>query len=241
MLSKLKTAILLPLLLLQGLWVLIKTPRLPEAQGQRTFISTKTSHSINVLIIGDSAAAGVGVTSQNQALSGQLYKQLQSSASVRLELNAWSGCTTREMIRHLDSMQTSKVDLIITSLGVNDVLSPISASKWLSLQQQLINTLNQKFPAAAMIITAVPAMEKFTALPSPLNTCLGTRAHKFNQLLQGYLLTQPNCHFLWLDVSNSDSLLANDGFHPNAKGYALWASEISALIPQCLIPSSFNH
>ena len=112
---------------MQGLWVLIRTPRLQEAQGARKGHHSKDESKLHILILGDSAAAGVGVAQQNQALSGNIIQRIIPHLSVSWELNAWSGCNTPQMLKHIQQMPKSKMDVIVISLGVNDVISTTSA------------------------------------------------------------------------------------------------------------------
>ena len=122
--------ILLPLLLLQGIWVRFKTIKLPEATGERsgyyasTNTSTSTSTDINtnakhnnetvkLLILGDSAAAGVGVNQQKQALAGQLPPLLAKQYSITWQLVASSGLTSSDIIKQLTLLPTQKFDLVL--------------------------------------------------------------------------------------------------------------------------------
>ena len=56
--------ILAPVLIYQGKQVSKDTPRLPEAPGLRKGIHGNGEKQIRLLILGDSAAAGVGVDEQ---------------------------------------------------------------------------------------------------------------------------------------------------------------------------------
>ena len=71
LLSWLPALALSPLLLAQGVYVRRVTPRLPEAPGSRSGVAGG-GPSLKLLILGDSAAAGVGAASQDEALAGQL-------------------------------------------------------------------------------------------------------------------------------------------------------------------------
>ena len=62
---------LAPVIIAQGLYVRRVTPRLPEPEGERSGVNG-AGPPLSLLILGDSAAAGVGVATQDQALSGQL-------------------------------------------------------------------------------------------------------------------------------------------------------------------------
>ena len=74
------TAILSPLLI-QALLLRKHALRLPEATGARQGSSGEGA-PLRVLIIGDSSAAGVGVSTQHDALAGQLAIALAACRSV---------------------------------------------------------------------------------------------------------------------------------------------------------------
>ena len=73
---KLATFGLLPVVLIQGTKVRSNTPRLPEASGDREG-KTGQGKPLSLLILGDSAAAGVGVETQQDASSGATITVLQ--------------------------------------------------------------------------------------------------------------------------------------------------------------------
>lgn len=69
MLLKISTIVLVPALILQGYRVKKNTPRLAEPQGLRKGVIGQ-GKALSILILGDSAAAGVGVEDQREALLG---------------------------------------------------------------------------------------------------------------------------------------------------------------------------
>lgn len=77
---KLSTFFLLPVLFIQGHKVRKNTPRLAEAKGEREG-RTGQGKPLSLLILGDSAAAGVGVENQKDALSGAIIQELQNEFS----------------------------------------------------------------------------------------------------------------------------------------------------------------
>lgn len=74
---KAATLALIPALVLQGWRVKKNTPRLPEPEGRREGQSG-SGQALSILIAGDSAAAGVGVATQEDALLGAVLKELQA-------------------------------------------------------------------------------------------------------------------------------------------------------------------
>ena len=84
-----------PLLVAQGLWTRRRVPVLAEAAGPRDG-EVGVGPPLQLLIVGDSSAAGVGVTHQDQALAGHLTRTLAAAARVRVHwrLVARSGVTS---------------------------------------------------------------------------------------------------------------------------------------------------
>jgi hypothetical protein len=75
---KLSTFALLPVLVIQGVKVRKNTPRLLEASGDRDGLIGQ-GQPLSLLILGDSAAAGVGVETQQDALSGAIISELKKN------------------------------------------------------------------------------------------------------------------------------------------------------------------
>lgn len=133
---KLSTFFLLPVLFIQGHKVRKNTPRLAEAKGEREGRAGQ-GKSLSLLILGDSAAAGVGVENQKDALSGAIIQELQNEFSLQWKLHAKTGDTTRQVFNALQHLEEQKYDVIVTSIGVNDVTKLISAKSWIKQQKQL--------------------------------------------------------------------------------------------------------
>lgn len=223
---KLLKIFLAPVLIHQGKKVARQTPRLPEAKGQRKGTQGNGKIQIRLLILGDSAAAGVGVDSQEQALSGQLLALFGPQYTTTWELIAKTGATTAGTIKHVESLPPATFDFVVTSLGVNDVKNDVPANKWAEQQKRLIALLRDRFKVRRFIISAVPPMELFPALPWPLNRYLGLCAAKMNQTIKLWLKTQADCEFMEFNLPMDPTLMAEDGFHPGPRLHTVWAKEI---------------
>jgi len=229
-LSFLTRLFLAPVLIWQGRQVKKKTPRLPEAAGPRSGHQVGGPRKIRLLILGDSAAAGTGVGRQEDCIAFQLPKALSSRYMVDWSLAAQSGLTTVQMADRLEQMAGHSTDLAITSLGVNDVKAGMSISAFLDHQKRLIFLLRQRFQVSQIIVTAVPPMEKFPALPWPLNRYLGARAAAMNQALARWVEQEGDITFLTLELPFEDRLMAGDGFHPGPELHRIWAEQAAALV-----------
>ncbi len=228
---------LAPLLMGQAIYVKCKTPRLPEAQGKRSGM-TGSGPPLNLLILGDSAAAGVGVTTQKLALSGRLASILSERYRVSWRLIAQTGHKAKDTLAQLTKRTPERFDVAVTSLGVNDVTHQTRMSSWVIHQRRIIETLLSKFSLAHILLSAIPPLHLFPALPEPLRWYFGTRAARFNTALQELAKDYAACEFVPIRFPHQTSLMAEDGFHPGELAYRLWAQQIASVIHRRRDPSS---
>jgi lysophospholipase L1-like esterase len=226
----LATIVLGPVLLAQGRHVRRKVRLLPEPEGLREGDSG-SGPLLRLLIAGDSAAAGVGAPTQDDALSGHLVSSLAGCLRVQWKLFAYTGATTADLIRHLQQAPAAEFDVVVTSLGVNDVTGRRSLDDWRRQQGQLVALLREKFAARHILLSGLPPMHRFPALPQPLRWYIGSRARDFDRVLADVAASRPGCEFLALGHEMMDtSAMASDGFHPGPPIYALWAREAARRI-----------
>ena len=226
----LATVALGPLLLSQGRRVRREVPLLPEPPGARSGIAGE-GPPLRLLILGDSAAAGVGAASQDEALAGRLAVALAPAFRVDWRLEATTGDTTADALARLREFPAAPFDAVLTSLGVNDVTGRLPLGAWRRRQLALIDRLRERFGAAHIVLSALPPMHRFPALPQPLRWYVGSRARDFNRVLAGVARERPGCDYLELEHRGMDvTAMASDGFHPGPPLYALWAQEAAALI-----------
>ena len=126
----LRTIALAPVIVPQGIWTNLRVPTLPEPSGARQGRAGR-GPALRLLVVGDSAAAGVGVSRQEEALLGQVVSRLAQRYRVEFDLQAKTGFTTADILRRLDDMVPQTYDVVLTSLGVNDVLALTSRATWL--------------------------------------------------------------------------------------------------------------
>ena len=220
---------LAPFLIAQALYVRRVTPRLPEPTGERSGMNG-SGPSLRLLILGDSAAAGVGVSTQHQALSGQLVSALSSDFQVSWKLIAQTGHTAKALVAKLETALPEKFDVVVSSVGVNDVTHGTKIKKWIDQLGQIIDLLQTKFHSQYIIFSSVPPMHLFPALPQPLRWYLGLRAKRFNEVLQNYIEDSDRCVLLTTEFPPEQAYMAADGFHPGVLAYSIWANHVAGII-----------
>jgi lysophospholipase L1-like esterase len=220
---------LAPFLIAQGLYVRLVTPRLPEAEGLRSGING-SGPPLSLLILGDSAAAGVGVSTQSQALSGQLVSALGSDFRVSWKLIAQTGHKAKEVAEKLVMATPEKFDFVVTSIGLNDVTHGTKSHKWIDQQGQIIELLLSKFQSQYIILSSIPPIHLFPALPQPLRWYLGMRAKRFNNALEKFVKGCNRCELVTINFPLDRAYIAEDGFHPGALAYSIWANHVAGII-----------
>jgi lysophospholipase L1-like esterase len=221
--------ILGPILWLQEKYVRRVTPRMPEPAGPRSG-AVGQGPLLRILVAGDSAAAGVGASSQDQALCGQLVERLSEHHTVQWCVLAVNGLDSPGLLQLLEDAPMGRFDVVVLSMGVNDVTGLLSPSQWLHWQNRLASVIDSRFQPDLLIHSAVAPMHLFSALPQPLRWFLGRWAMEMNHALAVLLVGQTKRTMHWHPTATAEQALAVDGFHPSAYGYALWAESLSERI-----------
>lgn len=218
-----------PLLLAQGMYTRWSTPKLPEAEGERDGVMGEGA-PLRLLILGDSAAAGVGAKTQQEALAGKLVARLAKNHRITWKLLAQSGLNSRELVQLLERSPSERFDVVVVSVGVNDVTGNVSPNAWAVALSRLIDLLRWKCDASLIVFSRVPPMHAFPALPQPLRWYLGARAKRLDHHLANIVEHRRGCVRLNSRFPLLEELMAADGFHPGPPLYSLWADDVMALL-----------
>lgn len=232
--------LLLPVLVWQGYKVRKIIPRLAEAEGAREGLVREgmQTRPIRILIIGDSAAAGVGVEAQEEALAGQLISHL-SNHSVEWRLIAKSGYKLRDVKKMLEQ-HNEAYDIAVVSAGINDATSRTRRHQFLCDLKALSDHLKYRNGVKRILYTAVPPMQVFPALPQPLRWYLGQRAKRLNSVLHAHCQNYEVAHMMVMDFPFTADYMASDGFHPGAEGYRFWGGRAAAVIKEWIAKNPLN-
>lgn len=229
MLARLAALGLTPILLAQALYVRGRTERLPEPDGPRVGRLGKGPR-LRLLICGDSAAAGVGVAHQDDALSGQLAQRLRPDFRYHWCLAATTGHTTRNAIDRLRAARPRQLDVAVCSLGVNDVTTGVRPEQWRAQLDELHALLRERHGVRQLLFAAVPPMHQFPALPRPLRNVMGRLSARLDRELDDWTRAAPDRLRLPFEGGLDPAQMARDGFHPGAPIYARVADAAAAAI-----------
>lgn len=172
----------------------------------------------NILILGDSLAAGYGVN-QEQAFPALLQKKIESGKlPYRIINGGVSGDTTAGGLRRIDWLLKQPVDILLLELGGNDGLRGISPVATRQNLQGIISKAKQKYPGIRVVVAGMqmpPNMgEEYTREFAAVFPALA-KANDATLL-----------PFLLEGVGGKEELNQADGIHPNPKGHAIVAETV---------------
>ena len=268
-----KDVFLAPVYLYQGHKIKRDTVRLPEPNGERhgqvqldnpagnltNTLKDNRQQTLNLMIVGDSAAAGVGSQTQQEALVGNLIPLLTQQPIIQTTFNTlnWSlqattGHTSFDILRRLYVLPapSQPIDVMVLSVGVNDTTSSVSVDKWQQQIENIITIVQRKFGVRELIFLSLPPMAQMPAIPAPLNNFVGAKASILDNTLQQVCAAHDGVTYMATDFarmidehSNGTPIdirvmFASDGFHPSSLMYGYWAQQLVELIVELLDLSS---
>ena len=257
-----------PVYLYQGHKIKRDTVRLPEPNGERhgqvqlnnanssaANTSKDTQQTLNLMVVGDSAAAGVGSQTQQEALVGNLIPILTQQPIIQSvfhtlnwSLQATTGHTSFDILRRLYVLPapSQPIDVMVLSVGVNDTTSNVSVNQWQQQIENIIAIAQRKFGVRELIFLSLPPMAQMPAIPAPLNNFVGAKASILDNTLQQICAAHDSVTYMGTDFarmidehSNGTPIdirvmFASDGFHPSSLMYGYWAQQLAELIVDLL-------
>ena len=218
----------LPLSALQGLWLRSTAIRLPEATGDRAGINGQGA-KLQLLAMGDSIIAGVGTGSMDHSMPVQFAQALAEdrACSVHWRVEGENGADISDLRERISSLeQDQEADVILISIGVNNVTGLSSTRQWRLQLNALVEDLKRKWPQALVIFAGLPPMGRFPLPPQPLRFTLGHRAATLDGIAAGVISQQVNMLHIPTDLDPVHQQFCEDGFHPSAKACGTWAKAL---------------
>ena len=227
-----------PIYAWQGLKTRRKIVRMnpPPHSGWITAKSRKSKNRnpVRILVVGDSSAAGVGVSTIDESLAGHLapalVKLLNRDIHIRIAgMNSATSADIRDhVVRHIER---DAFDFIALNLGTNDAKNFHSGRRFCREFGTLLYALKARFPSATIVWAGVINLAEVPALPKPLNKILGIRSRIINR--NGKILCEERGALApmstWRTVREN---FAEDGFHASSQGYREWAEDLAHFLAQ---------
>lgn len=225
--------VFLAVLMAQGPWVSRRTPRLPPAEGPGQGVHGE-GPVLELLALGDSIIAGVGVAETEQALPSRFAAALARGQSRRVHwhaigVNGQRSIALRAMLGGSWEAATPP-DLVLVSNGINDVTRPGRPGAVLARLQGVLESMERRFPSSMILQLGLPPLGRFPALPRPLRTVLGSRAAAIDEALGEWIRSRPQIIHLPFNEPANPEDFAEDGYHPNVDGIRRWAGHLATAV-----------
>lgn len=216
--------LLLPFAIVQGLWVLRRTPRLTAPPGAAGRFGARSDEPIRVVGVGDSIMAGTGVREQRCSLTATFARLLheQTGRSVEWQAHGRNGATSAAVLRDL-APTAGCAHVYVISCGVNDATRGVDTHQFASNLGALLALLRRRSPQAAIVYGGLPPLDRFPALPWPLNAILAARGAQMQAAATKVMARDERARCFAFPASMPAEQFASDGFHPGEHACERWA------------------
>ncbi|WP_077618491.1 GDSL-type esterase/lipase family protein [Bacillus sinesaloumensis] len=202
---------------------------------------------IQIASIGDSLTKGVGDETKQGGYTSLLEKKLiqeKDVKSVTIQNFGVKGHKTTDLLKRLQIEEVQQgiadADIIIITIGGNDIMKIVKDNLFdlslhvfqneqekyeVRLEKVLENIRNYNSDAEIVLVGLYNPFGWFIDLSTEINTIVDN----WNEGSQNILSNFERTKFVMLDdvfSQSSDNLLADDEFHPNAKGYEIMSERI---------------
>lgn len=190
---------------------------------------------VRITWLGDSLAAGLGchdVIDTPAHLAARLLER-----PVEVTMLAVPGARAIDVLdKQLPQLHTN-VDLVVVSVGANDVAGATPRARYASQLDALLRRLS---PTPVVLLT-LPDMAMADRLAQPLRGLAGLAARWFDAARANVAARHP--HVTSVDIASRPPgvnrkagrvMLCADRFHPGPEGYRVWAERIAMACHQVL-------
>ncbi|MFC7504520.1 SGNH/GDSL hydrolase family protein [Nocardioides sp. GCM10030258] len=194
---------------------------------------------LQLLVLGDSIAAGLGAERPKDTLGARMARELAKRLHrpVALHTAAVVGSETSALAGQLDGLAEGyRADVAVIVVGGNDVTHRVPVSAAASQLEEAIVRL--RAAGTEVVVGTCPDLGALRPVPQPLRS-LGSRMSKQLAAAQAEVAVRNGAHAVSLAhvvgpffITNPDEMFSLDRFHPSALGYKRTAG---ALVPSVLL------
>lgn len=198
---------------------------------QSEYLEFRQDHNDkNLLIIGESTAAGVGASSVETTFAAQVHHFTKQAFNIHnLGKSGLKAAQLKKLLVHGKQEIPEKFDLAIILIGVNDCFKFTPPGRFQNQMREFIDLLQNEKSVQKIIIPPIAPVQHFPSIPGIMRLFLGI--HRY--ILTSELNTlRNNITGLEINVFKfeiSSEFIASDGIHPSDKGYEFMAK--NTIIP----------
>ena len=212
-------------------------PSLPNAQDLLGK-TTGYDEALSLLLLGESAIAGVGVGSNHDALAGHISNKLskQCQLNVSWEILAHTGYHAEQVLDILlPQLRSYHYDIILIQLAANDAFRLNFPNRYKTSIEKIIHHLRAKYPEAIILFINNPPVRDM-AFPAIVQFVLGNIMDQYAKVLHDLAAKDKKVFFIDDKVRLKDwrrrfpdrkfEDFFSDGVHPSAFTFSVWAEDI---------------
>ncbi|PZU28666.1 MAG: hypothetical protein DI577_09785 [Microbacterium sp.] len=189
---------------------------------------------VELLMVGDSIAAGLGAERPKDVLGARIAKSVAGflQRPVRLRTAAQVGAESQDLARQIDWLpETYRPDVAVVIVGGNDVTHRVPVASAAADLADAITRLRAR--GAEVVVGTCPDLGALRAVPQPLRS-LGAQASRQLARAQAVAGERAGARVVSLRravghlfVAHPDDMFSIDRFHPSALGYRRTADALA--------------
>lgn len=187
--------------------------------------------AIRIAVLGDSLVEGVGATSPEASLPGQIGAKVaeQTGRAVHVRGFGVSGAETRDVHAQLDQVEAGEFDVIVIEIGSNDVTHGTRLAELEGHTAAILKRATKLAPH--VVFGSAGRMDTPNFLP-PLRQVIVHRATQVREV-QARVAHDAGVDFMNVaeEVSpiyeRTPNANSSDDFHPGDAGYEVWARPLA--------------
>ena len=212
--------------------------------ADRTY-KKKYGDPLDLLVLGDSIAAGLGADRPRDALGPQLARRVakRTHRAVRLTTHATVGAESSMLAGQIEDLPRHyRPDVAVVVVGGNDVIHRVRTASAVESLADAVRRLRAL--GAEVVVGTCPDLGALRPVPQPLRS-LAQRASRQLAAAQRESALELGAHVVSLAevvgpffLAQPDEMFALDRFHPSSAGYRRTAK---ALLPAVLVALGHEH
>ncbi len=219
---------MLPLLKYQGTKIRKRVSKL-KPQSEK-LISSKAESKPDLLIIGESTAAGMGATCPENSIGGRLFDEIGKDFNIiNYGKNGLKASQLETFLELVIPVQNASLHTVVILIGANDCFNLTPPQNFFHALKTFIGKLSDNYQVTDIILISIPPVNKFPAIPSSIKFLLGWHWYILNIEMKNLKKVFPTLMVKNMVKVFPDSFFSSDGIHPSDLGYASIAKEIASI------------
>lgn len=234
--------IFFPLFWLQGIFLRRIVLRLPTPTDDPYGCFEGKKNKFKILGLGESPMAGVGISKYSETLTGLTSNRLNKLMDIHVNwrIIAQNGLTIKKLNQLIREESPLDIDLIIVSIGGNDVFNLTPPWVWERNLDSFVNYFVRGEKTPIIIFSPVPCVGRFPAIPNPLRLAFGYWESILQKSLTIIMNSKRDVYLLKDRFPDGKKYFLNDGIHPSKLAYKLWSERLASKAIEMMQRQKYN-